>query len=133
MEYTVYVDGGCKNNQTSNLRKGYGSFLVEDAQERPLAHETFEFGKVTNNEAEYLSVIKALEWVAEHTTQNDKIRIFTDSALVRMQSNGFYRVKKSELKPLNEKVKGSLTALNCTRDIALYCATRKLVVEKLGH
>jgi ribonuclease HI len=59
----------------------------------------------TNNVAEYMALIKALEWLMY--TQLDgwlgATTIYCDSKLIVEQVNGNWKVKHAEMKPLHEK------------------------------
>lgn len=60
---------------------------------------------VTNNQAEYTAVIKALEWLVSNKLIKGKIVVKGDSQLVIRQLNGRYKVKASKIIPLFEKAK----------------------------
>ncbi len=59
-------------------------------------------GSVTNNQAEYMAVIAALEKAV--SLGFDEVEIHADSELIVRQINGRYRVKNANLKPLYQKV-----------------------------
>lgn len=59
-------------------------------------------GRQTNNRAEYLALIKALEIVLSMGVK--RVTVFTDSTLLAKQVSGQYRVKSAGLKPLHTKV-----------------------------
>jgi ribonuclease HI len=61
-----------------------------------------EVGRVTNNIAEYLALIKALELASKY---GKEVVCILDSELIVRQLNGKYKVKNVKLKPLFEKVK----------------------------
>lgn len=96
----VWFDGGA----SPNPGRAYGSFEVSS---REFTHKTSRqhFGDAfTNNQAEYLSLLAALEWLRENRSQEGVwLDIFTDSLLVAHQLNGRYRVKKPHLRELWER------------------------------
>ena len=59
-------------------------------------------GRATNNIAEYLALIKALELALKY---GKEVTCILDSELIVKQLNGEYRVKNLKLKDLFEKVK----------------------------
>jgi len=59
-------------------------------------------GKVTNNVAEYLALIKALELALKYEKE---VTCILDSELIVKQLNNEYKVKNVKLKTLFEKVK----------------------------
>src|SRR5690606_2953910 len=67
-------------------------------------------GIVTNNFAEYSSLINALEWLSSNLEKFDKfkIEIIMDSELVVKQIAGEYKVKSPNIKHLFEKAKSLL-------------------------
>ena len=67
------------------------------------AEEGVFFGVKTNNQAEYMALIKALEKAIEYGA--DKIHVQSDSQLMISQLTGEFRVKNKKLKPLYGIVK----------------------------
>lgn len=61
-------------------------------------------GKKTNNEAEYLAVIRALEYIKERKLGVSRINLFADSQLVVKQLMGQYKVKAPTIIPLYKQV-----------------------------
>ena len=66
-------------------------------------------GKKTNNEAEYLALIKGIEICVESNILN--ISIFLDSELVVKQINGDYKVKNDRMSILHKKTHKLLSNL----------------------
>lgn len=101
----IYIDGASRGNQFgSGKRKGRiavvmkGNRLVEDV------------GDVTNNQAEYLALIKALKILRERKIK--KARIYSDSELLVRQISGEYRVKNPNIRPLHSKVMNLLVGMD---------------------
>jgi ribonuclease HI len=93
----VYTDGGARGNP------GKAAIGIVILDENEHAVETFgEYvGIKTNNEAEYLAIIKALELAKKYSK---KVHLQSDSELVIKQLNGEYRINKPHLKELFDKV-----------------------------
>lgn len=93
---TIYTDGACFGNPGP---MGIGVVVYRG---RTNLMEVSEYvGEGTNNIAEYLALIRALEIAKE---MNEKeIHIRTDSQLIERQVKGEYKVKNPKLKPLKAK------------------------------
>jgi ribonuclease HI len=102
-DYQIIFDGGSKGNPGL----GYGSFAIFYADEIVL-HEEIEFGDgVTNNEAEYRTLIDALERllrVVGDESRHTSVTVYGDSQLVVNQVNGLWKIKKPELRLLCHRV-----------------------------
>jgi ribonuclease HI len=61
-------------------------------------------GETTNNVAEWLGVLKGIDWVIAHVNPVDELFIFLDSQLVVKQILGEYKVKQPHLKPFAKEV-----------------------------
>jgi len=105
LEYIITCDGGSLNNQVAEKRQGYGSWTINP----PGKHGdivTYNFGKgVTNNEAEYMALIKALEHISYFFTRGMdlktiKLTVRTDSQLVIGQLSRNWKIKAANLRPL---------------------------------
>ena len=66
-------------------------------------------GVTTNNQAEYQSIITALEKAISLGARYVELK--SDSELVVKQLNGSYRIKNKALKPLHQKVKQLIGSL----------------------
>lgn len=98
----VYIntDGASRDNP-GNAAIG---IVIKGEDKTTVLKEYGEFiGVHTNNQAEYMAVIKAMDFASEYT--NKMIYIFSDSELLIKQLNREYRVKNSELKKLFFEVK----------------------------
>ncbi len=76
---------------------------IKDEQGKLIARISQRIGRTTNNQAEYRAVIAALEKAIELGAKH--VEMNSDSELIVRQINGRYRVKKTALKPLYQKVK----------------------------
>jgi probable phosphoglycerate mutase len=128
--FEIVFDGG----SLGNPGKGYGSYEIS-ANGSPVDRQTeIQYGDgVTNNQAEYLTLIHALRWLKEHLGSEAgtaSVVILGDSKLVLMQSQGKWKVNNEGLRPLNREVRDLLTAFGQT---TLTWHARKHSVARLGH
>lgn len=100
MKTLCYCDGSCHNNSYDKMM-GVGVLVVSSED---IGQEIFAYaGKNgTNNKAEYLAVILALDKCAGKVVD---VGIHTDSQLVVRQITGEYRVNDPDLKHLLSVVK----------------------------
>lgn len=89
MELSVYVDG------SGGEQSGYGYFVKETG-------ESFHELKpgITNNQAEYLAIISALEKLGE---TDNSITIYSDSKNTVSQLNHEYAINSEQLRELARK------------------------------
>ncbi|MCA9486345.1 MAG: ribonuclease HI family protein [Candidatus Woesearchaeota archaeon] len=96
MTYVIYTDGASKGNPGL---AGAGIFL----QNKDGEEEISKFlGRKTNNEAEYLAVLFALEHLRG---SSEALHFYSDSQLLVRQLNGQYKVKAPTILPLFEGIK----------------------------
>ena len=93
----IYTDGGARGNPGP---AGIGAIIL-DEQGNELAIVSEYLGIATNNQAEYMAVIAALEKAV--SLGFDEVEIHADSELIVRQINGRYKVKNANLKPLYQK------------------------------
>lgn len=103
MNIIVNTDGASRGNPGP---AAYG-FLIKDSNTgKILFKEGKTIGRKTNNVAEYMAVLKALEYIKEsfgslpHT-----IEVVTDSQLIASQLSGLYKVKNPNLRLLFDSIK----------------------------
>jgi ribonuclease HI len=94
----VYVDGTSKGNPGLSA---IGIYITED--DIPIFMHGEVIGRSTNNKAEYIAVIKALELCLKNGFL--EIELLSDSELIVKQLNKEYRVKSKELLPLYRKAR----------------------------
>ncbi len=94
----IHTDGASRGNPGA---AAYGYVVEQD--DVVIIEEGDCLGKMTNNEAEYSALIRALEHVTALGT-NFSLQIRSDSELMVKQINKQYRVKNEKLKPLYEQV-----------------------------
>ncbi len=94
----IYIDGAARGNPGE---AGIGVLIKETEDSRREIKKYL--GITTNNQAEYTALITALE--SAQVLRDKPIRVFTDSMLVANQINGLWKVKHSEIIPLNNQAK----------------------------
>jgi ribonuclease HI len=102
---TAWIDGGVENNPGI----GASAFVLDIGDEKLIQESIKHCTKVTNNEAEYLALIKLLEYCITHKIEN--VLVNTDSQLVANQINGLYQVKSDKIRTLYEKAKSLMSQL----------------------
>lgn len=127
--FDIVFDGGALGNPG----KGYGSYEITDG-DRAVRRTREEFGdRVTNNQAEYLTLIRALEWLAQAlgpAARDANVVVNGDSQLVLYQLLGRWKVKNAGLRDLHARASRLLTGF-ASVDLAWHPRARS--VERLGH
>jgi len=100
MNIYIYTDGASRGNPG----KSASGYLILDSSNKPLLKEVFYNGRKTNNFAEYMAIIAALEKVAKLYGYENNITLTSDSEVAVKQINGLYKVKEKHLKELNKRV-----------------------------
>ncbi|HOI24895.1 MAG TPA: ribonuclease HI family protein [Caldisericia bacterium] len=102
--YNVYTDGASRGNP------GPSSCAFVIYQDKSILMERAEFlGIGTNNQAEYMGIIRALETLTEMKAYD--IVVFSDSELVVKQLNKAYQVKSQQLKILYHQAQSLIPGL----------------------
>jgi len=96
---TIFADGAARGNP------GPASIgiIIKNEQGKLIASVSQRIGTTTNNQAEYMAIITALEKAISLGAR--QVDLYSDSELVVRQINGRYRVKKAALKPLYQRAK----------------------------
>ncbi len=128
--YSIVFDGG----SLGNPGHGYGSYRIEGPG-GILAHDQLHYDgdRVTNNQAEYMTLIRALERLRRHlgsSIGSTTIVIRGDSSLVINQVCGRWKVKHPDLQPLHRQAVDLLQGFAST-DVAWH--GRDKSVKVLGH
>lgn len=128
-DYTIVFDGGADPNPG----RGYGSYQIV-ATEGVVAHHQIQLGdNVTNNQAEYRTLIHALRDLRERLGRDAAhtvVAVRGDSDLLIKQVNGLWKVKNADIRPLHETV-GAL--LREFRRVDVKWHGRANSVRVLGH
>lgn len=128
----ITFDGGALGNPG----KGYGSYLIEGLPGEPvLARLDFSPNgeMVTNNQAEYRTLITAMQNLANDSSPDPKsldLEICGDSKLVIEQLSGRWKVKHPEIRPLHAQASELMRQF---RSVRLQWHRRNVSVDKLGH
>jgi len=93
----LYSDGGARGNPGPAAI----AYLVLTEKGEIAKADSRPIGTHTNNQAEYMALIAALEFAA--TTKVEEVLCHLDSELVVKQLNGEYRIKNFELQTLWSK------------------------------
>lgn len=126
MDYVAVVDGGggeCHEIQC------YCSFAIQgDGQ---YWEETFGLDCKTSNEAEYMAVVKALEFLdLTVDSKSADVLIQSDSKLVVMQCRKKWKMKAENLKPFRRRV---FALASRFREVHYQWIPGREVKEVLGH
>lgn len=127
----LVFDGGSKGNPG----QGYGSYAYRGlVRQWPPARLEFS-GLVTNNQAEYRSLLAGLNAAIEQLggraiAGRHGIEVRSDSQLVVEQLNGRWKVRHADLKPLHAE---ALALLKTFREWSILWHPRAESVRILGH
>lgn len=128
-DYTVVFDGGADPNPG----RGYGSFQIVGPAGL-VAHQEVQLGNhVTNNQAEYRTLIHALEALAALPGVDPArlvVAVRGDSDLLIKQITGLWKVKHPEIRPLHARV---VALLGAFRRADVKWHGRANSVRVLGH
>jgi len=106
MNYIVHTDGAARGNPGPAAI----GVVIEDDEGRVVYEASRALGVRTNNEAEYLALITALEYLKDVRPAEVEFRL--DSELVVKQILGQYKVKEPRLQTLHGQV---IMLLNAVR------------------
>jgi ribonuclease HI len=116
-----YIDGGSQGNERRDRpRSARIAIAYSESSDRidPSNIKIYwgAVGDKTNNEAEYLALLKTLELITERKSDGaGELVIRSDSKLIVNQIKGEFRVKEPRLKDLNEKAKDAIQKLGSVR------------------
>jgi ribonuclease HI len=95
----IYTDGASRSNPGESA-SGYQIF---DERYKLIVKHSFYNGIKTNNEAEYLAIIAALEKAGAEFGYEKEVHLFSDSQLVVRQLKREYKVRDAGLRELHSK------------------------------
>ncbi len=95
----AHIDGGARGNPGP---AGYG-VVIEDAAGRRVDRLSRFLGRQTNNYAEYMGLLAALQYTLDHGYQ--ALEVISDSELLVKQVNGQYKVRHPNLLPLHAEAR----------------------------
>ncbi len=132
-DYTITFDGGSRGNPG----QGYGSYQIVRASDGKSRIRRLDFpGRRTNNEAEYMTLIAALEELAAgirkkgHDPRTYSVEVRGDSQLVIRQLEGKWQVREAHLRPLRDRAHDLLKQFG---QVHLHWHRRAQSVAILGH
>jgi ribonuclease HI len=105
MRYVVHTDGAARGNPGPAAI----GIVIQDVSGRTIYETSRSLGVRTNNEAEYLALIAALEYLKD--ARASEAEFLLDSELVVRQLNGQYKVKEPRLISLHGRAKMLLNAV----------------------
>jgi len=127
--WEIVFDGGALGNPG----KGYGSYQIT-APDGTVTRERLDFGDgVTNNQAEYRTLIAALERLGAVLGEDARAATVTvrgDSQLVLYQIRGTWKVKNEGLRPYHRLAVGLVSRFG---RVDLVWHARRNSVAVLGH
>ncbi len=107
----IYTDGASRGNPGPAAS---GIHIVDGTTSQTVAEFGFKLGNATNNQAEYLALLQAVEWLLERKellADDIQIRFRLDSNLVVSQLRGLWGIKELRLQQLAGKVRSCLLQL----------------------
>ena len=129
--WVLHFDGGSRGNPGP----GYGSFvLLQDGRE--VRRKRADFGRRTNNEAEYLALIEGLKDALAYFSHQgvdaaqEALEVRGDSQLVLSQVRGNWRAREPRMGVLRDQ---ALKLLGRFGRYTLVQVPRSKSVELLGH
>jgi len=97
---TIHTDGGARGNP------GPAAIGVVIETEGKILHQFGKtIGDTTNNVAEYIAVIEALQYILTMNFEPRTMTFLLDSKLVVEQLNGRFKIKDMKLRELSLKIK----------------------------
>ena len=128
----VIFDGGSQGNPGP----AYGSYRLE-IPDRPPVVQRIDFGEeLTNNQAEYRTLLAALHVLLAELEQNGAspasfaVSIMTDSELVAHQLSGKYKVRHPNLQPLYRE---AMSLLDRFAEWSITWRPREVIYSYFGH
>lgn len=131
-DYIIHFDGGSEGNPGPMC---YAWLLTRKMDGATRRGSDFELGEGTNNQAEYLGLIAALEGLlsiiegAGRSPQDFNVEVRGDSRLVMRQIQGKWRCKSANLRPLYDRARILLSRFG---EVSYTEVPREVSVRVLG-
>ena len=128
-DYLIVFDGGSLGNPGA----GYGSFATFAGSDPGQVHRLEFPGSMTNNEAEYHTLLAALRHLAEQLgprAAETGVEVRGDSQLIIQQVLGRWKAKDDRMRGLRDEVRAALRRFGRFR---LVQQPREHSVRVLGH
>jgi len=100
--HTMYADGGAYNNGQANQ----SARICVVHENEVIIHE--DAGNHTNNEAEFLAIERAFEWIEKNIDKNDVVVVFSDSKLAVNMIDYIWQGQVQRIKDLRDRVANKL-------------------------
>ncbi|GEM_PF-894101 len=113
---TIHTDGASRGNPGP---AAFAYVIARDGEE-PI-EEAGKLGRMTNNQAEYLALVRALEHALELGAHH-RVVVHSDSELLVKQMKGEYRVKNADLRDLYDEASALCGRFNESVD---FCHVRR--------
>jgi ribonuclease HI len=130
VDYLLVFDGGSRGNPG----EGYGSYAIfDDKGAGYTTRLSFESGPLTNNEAEYHTLLAALRELQHRLGRRASaqyLKVMGDSQLVIRQVSGEWEAKDSRMRALRDEVRAELVKFKGYR---LGHQSREATLRVLGH
>lgn len=110
VDFIVEADGGSRGNPGP---AGSGAVVLDPATDRPIAEIARFVGIATNNVAEYIGLISALEWISV-AKPGASVHVRMDSKLVIEQMSGNWKVKHPDMQQLAARANVLVAGLRAT-------------------
>lgn len=110
VDFVVEADGGSRGNPGP---AGSGAVVLDPATDLPVAEIARFVGVATNNVAEYVGLISALEWICV-TKPGASVHVRMDSKLVIEQMSGNWKVKHPDMQQLAARANVLVAGLTAT-------------------
>ena len=110
VDFIVEADGGSRGNPGP---AGSGAVVLDPVTDRPLVEIARFVGIATNNVAEYIGLISALEWISV-AKPGASVHVRMDSKLVIEQMSGNWKVKHPDMQQLAARANVLVAGLRAT-------------------
>jgi ribonuclease HI len=135
MNFTIVCDGGSLGNNVAGGGEGYGSFVI--TPDIMTQRFTQRFGpKITNNEAEYMILTTALDYLKSVLYKQDislmrvSVEIQTDSQLIIGHLTKNWKISAKNLLP---HVVCAQSLIREFKSVTFTQTPRAKIVQVLGH
>jgi ribonuclease HI len=131
--YVIFTDGGCHLHTTNQM---YGSYKTINRKGKERVEYQFDLGKGTNNQAEILTMIIALNDLYKAIINSNKkladysVLIYTDSMLIKQQATGEWSIRDEQLRYMHEALAFLIKEF---KQVDIAWVSRDKIVKELGH
>jgi len=132
MKYEIIFDGG----SIGNPGDAYGSYSIKRGRGSYRKPVRCDFGKATNNEAEYKALLEGIHGILDDVRNTDvllkdvELIIRGDSKLVLNQVEGTWKAKNPRMRALRDQVRRLLALFG---SVSYRHHDRSRSVDVLGH